>query len=85
MGEHSLDEPTNPAVPTEPPPPPKTIERKLVVATVAATVLYAVGNAVQDNTALLDGLPPWARGLILAVLPTLLAFLAGYQTPSNRI
>lgn len=70
---------------TSPTPTPKAVEVKLIVATVLATVLYAVGTAVQANTELLDGLPPWAQTVILAVLPTLIAAAAGYRVPSNRV
>jgi len=65
--------------------PPRAVEAKLVVVTVLAPILYTILAAVQDNTEVLDGLSPWARTLILAVLPSLLALLAGYRVPSNRV
>lgn len=61
------------------------IEAKLVVATTIATLLYAVLETIQANTEVLAFLPSWAQGIVLAVLPTLLAFLAGYRVPSNRV
>lgn len=61
------------------------IESKLVVATTIATLLYAVLETIQANTEVLSFLPTWAQGIVLAVLPTLLAFLAGYRVPSNRV
>lgn len=64
---------------------PKTVETKLVVASTLAGVLWVVADAVQQNTQILDGLPPWARSLILALLPTLAGFAAGYRVPSNRV
>ena len=64
---------------------PRVVESKLVVVTVLAPSLYAILATVQDNTEILDGLPPWARTLVLAVLPSLLALLAGYRVPSNRV
>lgn len=67
------------------PTPPTTVEAKLVVATVVATVFYAVGTAVQGNTAILEPLPAWLRFIVLAALPGLLAFAAGYRVPSNRV
>jgi len=63
----------------------RAVESKLVVVTVLAPILYAILATVQDNTEILDGLPPWARTLVLAVLPSLLALLAGYRVPSNRV
>lgn len=80
-----MDEPTVDLDAVPPAAPSRAVEAKLVVATTLATVLYVVGAAVQDNTQLLDPLPPWLRALVLAVLPGLLAFAAGYRVPSNRI
>lgn len=61
------------------------VESKLVVAATLATLLYAVLETVQANTAVLSFLPGWAQGVVLAVLPGALAFLAGYRVPSNRV
>jgi hypothetical protein len=79
---------TDPAgLPAQPPAvqAPAAVDSKLVIVTVLVPVLYAVLAAVQDNTVILDGLPPWLRALILAVVPPLLGFLAGYRAPSNRV
>lgn len=65
--------------------PPRAVETKLVVASTLAAVLYVVAGAVQENTAILEPLPPWLRSLVLALLPALLAFAAGYRVPSNRV
>jgi hypothetical protein len=64
---------------------PKTIESKLVVSTTVATLLYAVLSVVADNTAVLDFLPPWAKSVVVVLLPPALAFFAGYRVPSNRV
>lgn len=67
--------------------PSPAVEVKLVVATVVtllAGIAYAVVDAVQSSPAVLDGLPEWLRFLLIAALPPLLAFLAGYRVPSNR-
>ena len=90
MGDHSrpeqfADGPTEDLRPVKPAHPPRAVEAKLVVATTVATLLYGVLEAVRDNTELLAGLPPWAVQLIVAVIPGLLAFLAGYRVPSNRV
>jgi hypothetical protein len=63
----------------------RKVESKLVVATTLATVLYAVLEIIQANTALLAFMPPWLQEVFQAIVPTLLAFLAGYRVPSNRI
>lgn len=66
----------------------KLVEVKLVAATAVtllAGVAYAVIDAVQDSPEVLDGLPPWLRFVMIAALPPVLAFLAGYRTPSNRV
>jgi hypothetical protein len=78
------DSPTEDLTPVAPGPP-RQVEAKLVVVTVLAPILYTVLDTVQANTVVLDGLPPWARTLVLAVLPSLLALLAGYRVPSNRV
>lgn len=78
------DVPTQDLTPV-PPGPPRTVEAKLVVSTTLATVLYMICSAVQANTAVLDPLPPWARSLVLALLPGLLGFAAGWRVPSNRV
>lgn len=51
------------------------------LATFAAGLAVAILNALQDNPGALDPLPKWAQGLILALAPALVAFLAGYRAP----
>jgi hypothetical protein len=70
-------------VPTSPPP--SSISPKVIastLATLALSLVVAVLTAVaNDPTALarvLDAVPDWARFIIVAVLPTLVTFLAGY-------
>lgn len=66
----------------------KRIEAKVVAATAAtllASVAFAVLDALAHHTEILDGLPDWARFVILAAIPPVLAFLAGYAVPSNRV
>lgn len=68
------------------PSPPATapVEPKVRWASIAA---FAVGlvvallNAVQDNPGVMEPLPKWAQGLILALAPALVTFLAGYTAP----
>lgn len=89
MGDHELVEPfgEDPTVTYRPPVAgaSRTVEVKLVVASVLAAMLYALAQAVAANTAILDPLPEWARFTILAVLPTVLAFAGGYMKSSNRV
>jgi hypothetical protein len=62
------------------------IEKKTIVQTVVVALLSAlisVLNAVQDNPALLGNIPTWAQTVILLVMPTVLAYLAGYVTPTT--
>lgn len=85
MGDHELDgvdSPTDNMAPVDPAS--KRVEAKLVVGTTVAALLYGVLNFIAANTAVLDVLPePW-RALALAIVPALLAFAAGWRTPSNR-
>ena len=63
------------------------IETKVKASAVAAFVvgaLIAALNAVQDNPSLLGTLPGWAQTLIIALVPPLLTFLAGYAAPHTR-
>jgi hypothetical protein len=63
------------------------VESKVKWASVlafAAGVVVAILNAVQDTPGLLDPLPKWAQGLILAIAPALVAFLGGYTAPHTR-
>lgn len=55
------------------------------LVTLLASIGVAVLNGVQDQPSLLAPLPPLAQTAILLLVPPLLAFLAGYVTPSNRV
>ena len=66
----------------------KLVEIKVVAATAAtllASVAFAVLDALAHHTEILDGLPDWARFVVLAAIPPVLTFLAGYAVPSNRV
>ena len=85
MGEHEKPEPNMPA---DIPDKSKTIEIKVVAATAAgllASISYAVLDALSRDHHVLDGLPEVWRFVVLAAIPPLLSFLAGYAVPSNRI
>lgn len=67
---------------------PTVIESKVLASTgvaFAASVAVAVLNGMAANSQLLGGLPPAVQALILALVPPLLTFVAGYQTSSNRV
>ncbi|MDX2917283.1 holin [Streptomyces sp. NE06-03C] len=59
------------------------VERKVTWATAAAylgsTGLLGVLAAVQDNARLLDPLPDALSPFVLAVVPTVVAFAAGWK------
>lgn len=60
------------------------IELKVWASTVAslvAGVVLAVLEAFTAQPALLEGLPGWARFLIITASPALVTFLAGYAAP----
>jgi hypothetical protein len=64
------------------------IEVKVVAATAAtllASVAFAVLDALAHHTEIFDALPEWLRFVILAAIPPVLTFLAGYAVPSNRV
>lgn len=66
----------------------KVVEVKVVATagvSLVAGIVVAVGSALLADAHILDGLPEWARFLILAAIPPILGFAAGYATPSNRI
>jgi hypothetical protein len=66
----------------------RTIEVKVIAATGAtllASVAFAVLDALAHHTEILDALPEWLRFVILAAIPPVLTFLAGYAVPSNRV
>ncbi len=86
MGDHELFEPVTPPVPAEDKA--RLIEVKVVVSalvTLLASVAFAVLNAVLADNSILGGLPGWVQFVILAAAPPVLAFLAGYRVPSNRV
>lgn len=69
-------------------PTPNVVESKVKASTLAAllaSIAVAVLNGVQDTPGLLAPLPPIAQTVILLLVPPLLAFAAGYATPSNRV
>ncbi|MDN5858959.1 MAG: hypothetical protein L0H84_10075 [Pseudonocardia sp.] len=81
MGDHSLRDDTPAA-------PPDIVEAKVAAAallTMLASVAAAILNAVQDNPALLGALPPWLQFVLIAAIPPVLTFLAGYTKTSNRV
>lgn len=67
-----------------------TIETKVTAATATTFVVglaVAILNAAQADTTLLTPLPGWAQAPLIALIPTALTFLAGYQarhTPRGR-
>lgn len=64
------------------------VESKVVagsLVTLLAGVAVALLNAVQADSSVLAGLPPWAQFVVLAALPPVLAFAAGYARSSNRL
>lgn len=72
---------------TPPPNSSKTVEIKVIAATAATltvSIAFAVLDAIAHNPAVLDGFPVWSRFVIVAAIPPVLTFLAGYATPSNR-
>lgn len=66
----------------------KVVELKVVVgalASLTASVAFAVLDAVQHTPHVLDGFPEWSRFLIITAIPPVLTFLGGYAVPSNRV
>jgi hypothetical protein len=66
----------------------RTVEVKVVAATAAtllASVAFAVLDALAHHTEIFDALPEWLRFVVLAAIPPVLTFLAGYAVPSNRV
>jgi len=58
------------------------IEAKVIASTLMTTVVgiaIALLNALAADSSLLGPLPAWLQGVILALVPAALAFLAGYQ------
>lgn len=66
----------------------KVIEVKVLAgfaATLVASVVVALLQAVAANPSVLLGLPPWASFVITTSIPPVLGCLAGYVMPSNRV
>lgn len=60
------------------------IEAKVKASTAATfcvSLLAMLLNAVAGDSALLQPLPAWLQGLLIAVGPSLATFLAGYAAP----
>lgn len=60
------------------------IEAKVKAATAGSFVvslLIMVLNAVVANNQLLHPLPAWLQAVVIALAPTLVTFLAGFQAP----
>lgn len=60
------------------------VEAKVKASTAATfcmSLLAMMLNAVVGDSTLLQPLPAWAQGLIIAVGPSLATFLAGYAAP----
>jgi hypothetical protein len=64
-------------MPTTPP-----VEAKVKAAssvTFLISLVVAVLNAVAADSSLLGPLPVWLQAIVIALVPTALTFLAGYQ------
>lgn len=60
------------------------VEAKVKASTwsaLAAGMGLAIVNATQEQPGVLDPLPGWSQFLLIAILPPLAAFLAGYAAP----
>jgi hypothetical protein len=60
------------------------VEAKVAAATAVsllAGAVVALLNGLADTPALLAGLPLWASGLLVALVPALLTLAAGYAAP----
>jgi hypothetical protein len=58
------------------------IELKVIASTVATTaagLAVATLNAVEADSSLLGPLPGWVQAPLIALVPSALTFLAGYQ------
>ncbi len=66
---------------------PDVVEAKVTVAslvTLAASVVFALLNAVQESPGVLAGVPSWLQFVLIVAIPPVSAFAAGYAKPSNR-
>jgi hypothetical protein len=73
---------------SEPKPVEDVVERKVIsssLVTLAVSLLIALLNGVAADSTLLGALPPVVQAIILASVPPLVTFAAGYATPSNRV
>lgn len=75
---------------TTPKPVEDIVEHKVLSAsavTLAVSVGIALLNGIAADSTLLGwlGLPPVVQAVVLAGVPPLVTFLAGYATPSNRV
>lgn len=52
------------------------------LVTLVASAALAIVVAVQENPAVIDGLPPWLQFILITVLPPVAAFLGGFLKPS---
>lgn len=69
-------------------PPDRAIDAKVwasTLATLAVSTLGGLHTAVQDEPALLFGLPTWAQVALTVALPPVVAFGAGWAKTSNRV
>lgn len=58
------------------------VEAKVKASTTGAflaSLVVAVLNAVTADSSLLGPLPVWLQAIVIALVPTALTFLAGYQ------
>jgi hypothetical protein len=65
-----------------------TVETKVksaAFASLAASLLIALLNALVGNSQLLGGLPPWLQFVIVTIGPTVITFLAGYRANHTSI
>jgi hypothetical protein len=58
------------------------IEAKVIASTISSFVIGAAIawlNAAEQDPHLLGNVPVWAQTLLIAVIPAVVTFLAGYQ------
>ena len=83
MARHELPDGAAPPVDTS-----KTVEVKVIVSsltTLAASIAYAVLDAIARHPDVLSTDTDWLRFIAIAAIPPVLAFLAGWAVPSNRM
>lgn len=89
MGDHELY-PTDAVDPggAVAPAPSKAVEVKVVAASVVtlfASIALSLLNALQNDSSILGGLPPWLQFVLITAIPPLATFAAGYAQRSNRV